>query len=105
MTEKTETDEKTAKSTDKMMMRNREAAAESDMKTEEKNRQTITVTATEAVTVTAIATETNVETEKATNSEFKKNIRLLAAIQMMLKVLLISQMSLLCFHVDQSSVR
>ena len=92
MTKNTDTD------ANEMMIRNKKAATESDMKTEEKDRQTVTVTVTKAVTV--MTTETDVKTEKIMSSEFRKNIRLLAATQMMLKVLLISQMSLLCFHAD-----
>ena len=101
----TETDKKTAKNADEMIMRDKEAAAESDMKTEERDRQTVTVTVTEAAAAAAAVTETDAEMKKAADSEFRKNIRLLAAIQMMLRVLLISQTNLLCFHADQSSVR
>ena len=88
MTEETETDRKTAESTDEMIMKNRKAAAESDTKTEERDRQTVTVTAAEAVIVTAA--KTDVEMKRAMNSESRKNIRLLTIIQMMLRVLFIS---------------
>ena len=88
---------------DETVMRDEKAAAESDMKIEKRDRQTVTVTATEAVTVTV--TETDAEMKRVMNSKSRKNIRLLAVIQMMLKVLFIFQMSLLCFHIDQSDVR
>ena len=102
---KTETDRKMTEDTDKMTAENEEAAAKSDTETEEEDRQTITATAAEAVTAAVTATETDTETERAMNSEFRKNIRLLAVIQMILRVLFISQTSLLCFHADQSDVR
>ena len=103
--EKTEADKKTARDTDKTVIKNKKAAAELDTKTKERDRQTVIVTATEAATVTVTVTETNVEMKKTVNSESRKNIRLLTAIQMMLKVLLIFQTSLLHFHADQSDVR
>ena len=102
---KTEADKKMTEDADKMMTRDKEAAAESDMKTEEKNKQTVTVTVTEAVIMTVTAAETDVKMKKAVNSESRKNIRLLTAIQIMLKVLFIFQTSLLHFHANQSSVR
>ena len=99
---KTETDKKTAESADadanEMTIKNERTAAESDMKTEEKNRQTVTVTVTKAVTIMTV--KTNVKTEKMMNFKFKKNIRLLATTQIILRVLFIFQISLLCFHVD-----
>ena len=99
--EKTETDKKIAKSVNananKSTTENERTAAESDTKIKEKNKQIITAAMT--------AAEINAETKRVTNFKFKKNIRLLTAIQMMLKVLLIFQMSLLCFHVNQSSIR
>ena len=107
MTRETEISEKMTESantdTSKTVMRDERAAAESDMKTEEKDRQTVTMTVTEAVT--AAATKTDVKMKRTADFEFKKNIRLLTATQMMLKVLFIFQMSLLCFHVNQSDVR
>ena len=105
VTEKTEIDRKTAEDADEMITENKKAAAESDTKTKEKDKQTVTVTAAEAATAAVTATETNIKTERVMNSEFKKNIKLLAAIQMMLKVLFISQTSLLHFHVNQSDVK
>ena len=102
VTRETEISEKMIKSADtdtnETVMRDERAATESDMKTEERDRQTVTVTVTEAAT--AAATETDIEMKRAADFEFKKNIRLLAATQMMLRVLFIFQMSLLCFHVD-----
>ena len=103
--EKTEIDEKTMKDTDETVTKNEKAATKSDMKTKERNKQTVIAAVIEAVTTTAAAAETNTEIKKITDSKFKKNIRLLVTIQMMLKVLFIFQMSLLCFHVNQSSVR
>ena len=91
MTEKTETDEKTVKNTDtdtdKMMMRDKKAAAESDTETKKKDKQTIIAAMTEAVT--AAATETDTEMKKTVSFRSKMNIRLLTAIQMILKVLFI----------------
>ena len=89
--------------TDKMMTKDKKAAAELDTETEERDRQTVTVTATEVVTAAAIRAD--VKTERMTDFKSRMNIRLLTTIQMILKVLLISQMSLLCFHIDQSDVR
>ena len=81
MTEKTETDKEMTENADanadEMTVRNKRVATESDMKTEERDRQIVTVTAAEAVT--AAATETNIETERVTDFRSKKNIRLLAA--------------------------
>ena len=88
---------------DKVVVGNEGAAAGSGTETGEGGRQTVTVTAAEAVTVTV--TETDIRMKRVMNSESRMNIRLLAAIQMMLKVLLISQMSLLHFHADQSDIR
>ena len=86
----TETDEEMTESTDtnanKMMMKDRKTAAESDMKTEKKDRQTVTAAVTEAVTMTAAETvtvtiaETDIKMKKVTNFESRTNIRLLAAI-------------------------
>ena len=102
-----ETDRKTVKSTDtdtdETAAEDREATAESDTKTEERDRQTVTATAAEAAAVTA--TETDAETKRVTGFRSRMNIRLLAAIQMMLKVLFISQTSLLHFYVNQSNIR
>ena len=89
--------------TDETAMKNEKAAAKSDMKTKKRDRQIVTMTVTEAATV--MTAETNTETKKTIDFKFKKNIRLLATTQMMLKVLFIFQTSLLCFHVNQSSVR
>ena len=89
--------------TDETATRDERAAAESDMKTEEKSRQTVTVTVTEAATATAA--EADVRTERVMSFKSRMNIRLLAAIQMMLRVLLIFQTGLLCFHADQSDIR
>ena len=85
--EETETNRETVRDTDKTMTENEKAAAESDTETEKENRQTVTAAATEAAVV--IMTEINTETKRTADSEFKKNIRLLAAIQMMLRVLFI----------------
>ena len=84
--------------TNKTIIKDRKAAAESNTEIKERERQTVTVTMTEVVTTTT--TEANAEMKRAVNFEFKKNIRLLTAIQMMLRVLFIFQMSLLCFYAD-----
>ena len=89
MTEKTETDKKTAKDANKTVIKNEKAAAKSDMKTEERDRQTVTVTTIEAAIVTAAAAKANIKMKRVTNSESRKNIKLLTVIQMMLRVLLI----------------
>ena len=84
--------------TDETAVRNEKAAAKSDTKTEKRDKQTVTAAMTEAAAM--MIAEIDIKTEKVMSFEFKKNIRLLAVIQMMLRVLLISQMSLLCFHAD-----
>ena len=88
---------------DETVMKNKKAAAKSDMKIKEKNRQIVTVTAAEAAIITM--TKINTEIKRAMSFRFKKNIRLLVVTQMMLKILFIFQMSLLCFHVNQSDIR
>ena len=84
---KTEVNKKMIESTDidvnKIIIKNKRVTAESDMKTEEKNKQIV------IKAVTAIMTETDIKMKRITNFRFKKNIRLLAAIQMILKVLFI----------------
>ena len=102
---KTKTDREMTENTDKTAVRNEKAAAESDMKIKERDRQTVIVTVTETVIMTATAAETNVRMKRTVNSEFRKNIRLLTVIQMMLKILFIFQTSLLHFYIDQSDVR
>ena len=107
MTEETETDRKMIESADtdadKTAVRDKRAAAESNMKTEKKDRQTVTAAVVEAAA--AAAAETNIRIKRVTNFRSRINIRLLTAIQMMLKVLLIFQTDLLCFHADQSDVK
>ena len=85
VTEETETDREITESTDinadESTTKNKETATKSNTEIKERDRQTVTATVT--------ATKTNIKTERMIDSEFKKNIRLLAAIQMMLKVLFI----------------
>ena len=48
----------------------------------------------------AVITEADVKMKRTANFRFRKNIRLLATTQIILKVLFISQMSLLCFYIN-----
>ena len=88
---KTETEKKITKSidadADKIITKNKKAAAESNTETKERDKQTVIMIITKVMT--AIMIEADTEMKKAVNSESKKNIRLLSVIQMMLKVLFI----------------
>ena len=60
-------------------MKDKRAAAKSNTEIKKRDKQTIT----------AVTTEINIETKRAASFEFRKNIKLLTVIQMMLKVLFI----------------
>ena len=68
-------------------------------------RQTATAAAAGAAAAAAAAAAAGAGTEGAADSGSRKNTRLLAAIQMVLRVLLTSQASLLRFHAGQSGAR
>ena len=90
---KIKADKKTAENinADKITAKNKKTVTKSDTEIKERNKQTVIVITAEAVIKAATMTMTkiNIKIKKVTNFKFKKNIRLLAAIQIMLKILFI----------------
>ena len=84
-----ETDEKIIKSAnaDKTIAENKKTVTKSDTKTKKRDKQTVTAITAKTVIITII--KINVKTKRMMSFKSRKNIKLLAVIQIMLKVLFI----------------